>query len=339
MEPLEDLLQDPRFPPELIHVLIYNFSVPSACFSLPPRALQMLQQLNFVELALLGMATFLTLMSILIFVEEALYLSAKVRCFVKMRTLIWSSSGPTVVSIFCLVGLWVPRAMSVVETAIGAYFATCFYLLTLVMVEGMGGKAAVLKALKDTPVRISTGPCCCCCPCCPHIAMSKKKLNILILGTFQYAFFKGACAFLGLVLTTEDLYDTAQISATSVALWINTCLGVSTLLGLWALAILFRSIRMHLAEQNMGSKFACFQVLLILTALQPSIFSILANGGQIACSPPLTSRARSQQMHAQLLIIETFILAVLTRMYYRKPDDRAGCCPSGSPASKTEISP
>lgn len=37
------------------------------------------------------------------------------------------------------------------------------------------------------------------------------------------------------------------------------------------------------------------QVLLILTALQPSIFSILANNGNIACWPPFSSKARSQR--------------------------------------------
>ncbi|XP_042312355.1 organic solute transporter subunit alpha [Sceloporus undulatus] len=262
MEALENLVPDPRFPPELVHLLISNFSIPAACFSHPPRALQLLQQQNIVDLAILGMVTFLTFLSIVIFTEDALYLSKKVRCFVKMKTLIWSSSGPTVVSVFCLVGLWVPRSMSVVEMAITSYFAVCFYLMTLVMVEGLGGKAAVLKALKDTPVRISTGPCCCCCPCCPHITMTKQKLRLLILGTFQYAFLRGFCAFLGLVLTTEGLYDTADISEYSVALWINTTLGVSTLFGLWALAILFRAVRTHMAEQNVGAKFACFQLLL-----------------------------------------------------------------------------
>lgn len=36
------------------------------------------------------------------------------------------------------------------------------------------------------------------------------------------------------------------------------------------------------------------QVLVILTALQPSIFSVLASTGQIACSPPFPSKTRSQ---------------------------------------------
>lgn len=51
-----------------------------------------------------------------------------------------------------------------------------------------------------------------------------------------------------------------QISAESVALWINTVVGVSTLFALWALGILFRQARLHLAEQNMQAKFSCFQV-------------------------------------------------------------------------------
>lgn len=45
--------------------------------------------------------------------------------------------------------------------------------MMLVMVEGFGGKEAVLSTLKDVPMVVSTGPCCCCCPCLPRITMSK----------------------------------------------------------------------------------------------------------------------------------------------------------------------
>ncbi|XP_054840162.1 organic solute transporter subunit alpha [Eublepharis macularius] len=335
---MEDLVTDPRFPPQLMRLLIDNYSISAACFSNPPAALQLLYQQTTIDHVITGLLTFLTLFSIIIFIEEAVYLSKKISCPVKMKTLIWSSSAPTVVSIFCCLGIWVPRAMMVVEMAIGSYFAACFYLMMLVLVEGFGGMDAVLKALKDTPMVISTGPCCCCCPCCPRILMTKRKLKIMILSTFQYAFLKTACCFLGLVLSTEGLYDPSDISEGSVALWINTFLGVSTLFALWGLAILFRQAKDHLAEQNVVPKFVCFQVLLILTALQPSIFSILANGGQIACAPPLSGKARSQQMNMQLLIIQTFLMTVLARMYYRKPDERPAYGPVALPESKTEIS-
>ena len=51
------------------------------------------------------------------------------------------------------------------------------------------------------------------------------------------------------------------------------------------------------AEPLPSLLFSLLQVLLILTALQPSIFSVLANGGQIACSPPFSSKIRSQGEH------------------------------------------
>lgn len=64
----------------------------------------------------------------------------------------------------------------------------------------------------------------------------------------------------GLVSLTDSHLVCHQISEESTALWINTVLGVSTLLALWSLAILFRQAKLHLGEQNIGAKFALFQV-------------------------------------------------------------------------------
>ncbi|XP_004278839.1 organic solute transporter subunit alpha [Orcinus orca] len=322
---------DPRYTADLLEVLKTNYSIPSACFSHPPTAAQLLRASGPVEISLTVIMTLLALGSVAIFLEDAVYLYKNTYCPIKRKTLLWSSSAPTIVSVFCCFGLWIPRALMLVEMAITSFYAMCFYLLMQVMVEGFGGKEAVVRTLKDTPVMIHTGPCCCCCPCCPQLMLTRKKLQLLMLGPFQYAFFKITLSLVGLFLLPDGIYDPADISEKSTALWINVFLGVSTLLALWTLGILFRQAKLHLGEQNIGAKFVLFQVLLILTALQPSIFSVLANGGQIACTPPFSSKIRSQVMNCHLLILETFLITVLTRIYYRRKDDKVGYEPFSSP--------
>lgn len=114
-------------------------------------------ELDMAQLAIMGLATIMTLLSVAIFVEEAFYLTRKIRCPIKMKTLCWSSSAPTVswgvgwwgaslegaratqampapgggggsgsvpslhisqvVSVVSCFGLWIPRSMMVVEMA------------------------------------------------------------------------------------------------------------------------------------------------------------------------------------------------------------------------------
>ncbi|CAO2631577.1 Organic solute transporter subunit alpha, partial [Lemmus lemmus] len=320
-----------RYTADLLELLKTNYSISSACFSYPPTAAQLLRESGPLEIALTIILTFLTLGSIAIFLEDALYLYKNTLCPIKRRTLIWSSSAPTVVSVLCCFGIWIPRALSLVEMVVTSFYAIVFYLLMLVMVEGFGGKEAILRTLKDIPMRVHTGPCCCCCPCCPPLILTRKKLQLLMLGPFQYAFFKILLNIVGLFLIPDGIFDPSDISEKSTALWINTFLGASTLFALWSLAIIFRQAKLHLSEQNMGSKFAVFQVLVILTALQPSIFSILASTGQIACSPPFPSKTRSQVMNCHMLVVETFLMTVLARMYYRRKDGKVGYEASSAP--------
>ncbi|XP_029472634.1 organic solute transporter subunit alpha isoform X2 [Rhinatrema bivittatum] len=308
----------------MINLLITNFSVPKACFSEPPTSAQLFYQLNTLELSIFGILTFLTLLSLIICTEEAVYLLKKVHCPGKQMTLVWSSAAPTVISVCSCFGLWFPRSMMFVDMGIAAYFSVCFYLTLMLMIQGFGGKEALVKALENKPMVISTGPCCCCCPCLPRMKMTMRKLNLFILATFQLSFLKPVFTFIGIILWSDGTYNVEDISPSSPSLWIGTFLGVSMIIALWPLGILFREAKVHLAEQNMKAKFAVFQILLILTALQQSIFSILASVGQIACSGLYSSKARSQLMNNHLLIVETFLMAVVVRIKYRKRDEKAG---------------
>ncbi|XP_030072039.1 organic solute transporter subunit alpha-like [Microcaecilia unicolor] len=315
---------DHRLPQNLTDLLITNYSVPPACLSKPPTSVQLFHALDTLELSIFGILTFLTVLSFIIFVENAAYLSKKIRCSIKQTTLIWSSATPTVVSVFCCFGLWFPRSMMFVDMFVATYFSFHFYLILMVMIQGFGGKEALVKTLQNKAMVISTGPCCCCCPCLPRMKMTMRKLNIFILGVCQLVFLKPVFTFIGIMLWSDGSFDVEDTSLTSSSLWIGVFLGVSMTFALWPIGILYQEARVHLAEQNIKTKFSAFQILLILTALQHSIFSILAGNSQIACDGLHSSKARSQLMHNQLLIVETFLLAIVVRTRYRKRDEKAG---------------
>ncbi|XP_048460495.1 organic solute transporter subunit alpha-like [Rhincodon typus] len=154
--------------------------------------------------------------------------------------------------------------------------------------------------------------------------VSRKKFRIFVLGSFQVACLRPVIYFLGIVLWTNGLYDPDNLSSTSIYLWLDLFLGVSTILGLWPTNILFREAKQHMTDQNLKAKFALFQAILILSSLQNSIIGTLARAGHISCSPPYSAKTRGQLMNNQLLIIEMFFVGMLTRTSYRKQDDQPG---------------
>lgn len=62
-------------------------------------------------------------------------------------------------------------------------------------------------------------------------------------------------------------------------------------------------------------------MVLILSQLQTAIINILAMNGTIACAPPYTSQFRGYLMSQQLLIVEMFIITLVTRLLYRRQYD------------------
>nr|XP_033805826.1 organic solute transporter subunit alpha-like isoform X3 [Geotrypetes seraphini] len=61
--------------------------------------------------------------------------------------------------------------------------------------------------------------------------------------------------------------------------------------------------------------------IVILSQLQTAIINILASSGTIACAPPLPASSRASYMSQQLLIMEMFLITLVSRVFYRKRYD------------------
>ncbi|XP_073213747.1 organic solute transporter subunit alpha-like isoform X2 [Lepidochelys kempii] len=148
-----------------------------------------------------------------------------------------------------------------------------------------------------------------------------RTLFLLKLGTFQFAFLRPVLMFLSIVLWTNGNYSLSDLTPNGAAIWINCFVGVLTMIALWPIGIMFQQVQVLLNPKKISPKFALYQFVLILSQLQAAIINILALQGIIPCAPPLASSARGAYMNQQLLIMEMFLITLISRVVYRKRYD------------------
>uniref|UniRef100_I3KAB5 Solute carrier family 51 member A n=1 Tax=Oreochromis niloticus TaxID=8128 RepID=I3KAB5_ORENI len=291
----------------------------SFSFPLSPKCL-LIGEFGVFDYILYGILTFMATVSLLVFLEECIYIYKKVPAN-KKSLIVWvNGAAPAIGTMSCL-GMWFPRSTMFTDMFSGCYFAIVVFKFLILMVEEVGGDEAFLKRAGKYKLKISTGPCCCCCCCLPDVAITRRSLFLLKLGSFQFAVLKTAFTIFSIVLYTNGNYDIKKISADGDAIWINSFVGVLTITGLWPVGITFIHLKNTLRTIKIIPKYAMYQLLLILTQLQTAIINILGSNGTIACSPPFPSSIRGYMMSQQLLIMEMFIITMVTRLLYRRQYD------------------
>uniref|UniRef100_A0A667X9S9 Solute carrier family 51 member A n=1 Tax=Myripristis murdjan TaxID=586833 RepID=A0A667X9S9_9TELE len=283
------------------------------CSCLPP-------ELDLFGIILYSVLTFMAAVSMLIYIEECIYIYRKVPSN-KKSVIIWVNGAAPVIGTMSCLGMWIPRATMFTDMTSACYFAIVVFKFLIMMLEEVGGDEVFLQRARKYKLRISTGPCCCCCPCLPHVAITRRSLFLLKLGSFQFALLKIIFTVLSIVLWTNGNFDLADLEITGAAIWINPFVGVLTIIALWPVAIMFMHLRTTLRTLKIIPKYAMYQLVLVLSQLQSAIINILAMNGTIACVPPYSSQARGYMMSQQLLILEMFIITLVTRLLYRREYD------------------
>ncbi|KAI9518728.1 Organic solute transporter subunit alpha [Dissostichus eleginoides] len=274
-------------------------------------------KLDIFGIVLYSVLTFMATVSMLVFMEECVYIYRKVPNN-KKSVIIWVNGAAPVIGTMSCVGMWIPRATMFTDMTSACYFAVVVFKFLILMVEEVGGDEAFLKRAGRYKLKISTGPCCCCCLCLPHVEITRRTLFLLKLGSFQFAVLKIVFTILSIVLWTNGTFDLSDLDITGTAIWINPFVGILTIIALWPVAIMFMHLRVTLRTLKIIPKYAMYQLVLILSQLQTAIINILALKGPIACTPPFSAMSRGYMMSQQLLVLEMFIITLVTRLLYRR---------------------
>ncbi|XP_012718433.2 organic solute transporter subunit alpha [Fundulus heteroclitus] len=288
------------------------------CKNMPPFAIEIIRQMDVVSIILYSVLTFMAAVSALVFMEECVYIYRKVPAN-KKSVIIWVNGAAPVISTMSCLGMWIPRAVMFTDMTSATYFAIVVFKFLIMMLEEIGGDEAFLKRADKHKLKISTGPCCCCCPCLPHVSITRRTLFLLKLGSFQFAILKLVFTILSIILWTNGNFNVQDMSITGASIWINPFVGILTIIGLWPVSIMLIHLKTTLRTRKIVPKYAMYQLVLILSQLQTAIINILAMNGTIAPSRLLSSPARGYMLSQQLLILEMFIITLVTRLLYRRP--------------------
>ncbi|XP_029625758.1 organic solute transporter subunit alpha [Salmo trutta] len=297
-----------------------NSTIHPTCLEEPPLAIDVIKQLDVFGVALYSMLTLMSMLSLLLYLEECVFIYRKVPS-PKKTTIMWVNGAAPVIATMACFGMWIPRATMFTDMTSNSYFAVVVYKILVLMIEESGGSEAFLKNNAQKTFNISVGPCCCCCPCLPRVPVTRCMLFWLKLGALQYAILKTVLSIVSIILWTNGNFDLSDLEITGTAIWINPFIGVLTIISLWPVAIMFMNICNTLRSIKIIPKYAMYQLVLVLSQLQTAIINILALDGTIACSPPFSSSARGTMLSQQLMIVEMFIVTLVTRALYRRTYD------------------
>uniref|UniRef100_A0A3Q3NDT6 Solute carrier family 51 member A n=1 Tax=Mastacembelus armatus TaxID=205130 RepID=A0A3Q3NDT6_9TELE len=285
-----------------------NRTIDPSCEDEPPLAMDIIVNLDIFNIALYSILTFMAAVSLLVFIEECIYIYRKVPPN-KKSVIIWVNGAAPVIGTMSCLGMWIPRATMFTDMTSACYFAIVVFKFLILMLEEVGGDEVFLKRGGKHKLKISTGPCCCCCLCLPHVSITRHSLLLLKLGSFQFALLKVVLTILSIVLWTNGNFDLADMKITGSAIWINPFVGILTIIALWPVAILFMHLKTTLRTLKIVPKYAMYQLVLILSQLQTAIINILAQAGTIACTPPFSAKARgySEQSFIHIIRISPFV--------------------------------
>ncbi|CAL1545847.1 unnamed protein product [Lymnaea stagnalis] len=287
-----------------------------------PLSEEFFQSINVAEKIIVALCGIVTMVTLGVFIQEAIHIMYRYTSSrdIKFKTIQILGILP-VISFAAFFALCIPKANLLSQLITMMYISVTIYNFTHLMIMYCGGKQKLLLLFKDDKIKLQAPPCCCCCCCLPILQVNLKNVRVLKFLVLQNAIAQPIFAFLSVVFWLDNKFTKGKISLTDSYLYITVLANVSFLFGLYGLIMTFDLCKVHLKPMFIMAKFVLFQLIILLSLLQESIFATFAKYGMPACRGMLSSIVRGEAYFQMVLIIQLLIVSLVTRHFYLQPHD------------------
>ncbi|XP_074658249.1 organic solute transporter subunit alpha-like [Tubulanus polymorphus] len=294
------------------------------CSDTLPTTRKFFSEIPESELIGLCICMAMALFNLILFLEEVYRLHKRPLSLTRVEGShpIWLLALHPVVSITALMTLCIPRSLELNKLVAALYLSISVIKFVDLMVDYLGGREKCIETLSHEKISLKSPPVCCICPCCPEVDLTRKNLMIIYGMVNQMVVLRPILLYAaGLMMADDrmnlDLYEDAERTY-NILSYISM---VSTLLAMWGLLMIYRTLRKHLQPQSISGKFICMQLVILFQNVQGPILTAIQSFGWIPCSGKgfMHTDSRSQNIQSVMLIAEMVLVGIYARVCFFRP--------------------
>jgi len=282
------------------------------CPKTVPDAVFYFANMSTLMFAFTIVAIVLTVIMIIIYIFKLYFVFKYVSNYThRPGKLAWLAAIYPYTAIGCLIGICVPRSITITEIFVLLYQARCMFLYIELMIDYFGSRLDMATQLVGQKVHLNIKPLCKCCICCPVFDPTVKNIQYIELLVYQVAIIRPLLFLVNGVAYSDNYYKQAFSMTITV---LNL---VSTFTAMYGFMVLANFCSRPLRHYRINVWMKLAQCVIMMFNLQGPIFNLVATFKGIPCTDLLPIVARAAIWNNYLLIFEMFILSIISAWMLR----------------------
>ncbi|ESO13124.1 hypothetical protein HELRODRAFT_159741 [Helobdella robusta] len=265
-----------------------------------PTAENLVEHLPTSGYILFGILCLFTVITIVIYLEEIVFLLKTFSISSRKKKTIWVLAFYPMFSMCGLLACFIPRCATLVDLIANLYFATCLYNFGRLIINYLGGSRRVWSLVGDAP-------------------------RMVDFATLPVAIVRPLALFVAAVLWTNGSYVQGEMKISRAFLYITVINVTSTLIAVYGLMLLRKVFMPELEKKfKIGGKIASIQLCLIASIIPNLVLNLLLVNSKLPCTKLLSPKTIAEEILHISWILMMLPFSLLARKFFRTRDDAIG---------------